>query len=197
MPLIAKRILAKAMNGYPLNKELCLEIYNTIVTSNMADISQIGEDSLVAYRKLANFSGTSGMVKTVPQIQPITAPNPQEVLAAHIDSNLIKEREYYEREMEGTTVRTKPVPALRNYSYESQHSSYDNRSRTSSSEELYFMPTPRLTPFAQKSNSQPSPNNLNSAFDMDTVELDAVLRFEPPSEIDPYVPEIVRMNDAR
>lgn len=215
-PSIADRILVRVASVYPLNKELCLEIYETIVKGDMTDVSQISKESLMPYKKLLDLSGVLRTDSPKPQIQPVTAPNPREVLAAHIDSNLIRERQYYEREVEGAKDRVADQkPAAGNFNYESSGlSPCDNRSQSSGSDDRYFIPSPKssssrrrngsLNPKAVKNHhfrdnafSLPGSSNSNSAYDIDTVDLNAALRFEPPTKLSAYVPEKIKSNATR
>lgn len=201
------------VNVYPVNKELCREIYNMIVKNNMTDLSQIREEVLIPVRTLVDFQdGTKPAITTSvpnPQLRPLSAPNANELLAAHIDHKLIKERELYEREVEGTTVRAKVDPPMQSFNYESRQStSSDNRSQSSGSDDRYFQPTrSRLSPFLPREYTPPilvnnqclrnefsraTSSGSYSSLEGDTTDLDKALRFEPPSEISEYVPEQIR-----
>ncbi|XP_018564624.1 uncharacterized protein LOC108903151 [Anoplophora glabripennis] len=222
-PSIVSRIFLRMVNVYPVNKELCREIYNTIVKNNMTDLSKISEDVLIPVRTLVDFQDGTAKSITKPsipdaQLKALSNPNPQELLAAHIDNKLIKERELYEREVEGTTVRARidlePNHPVRNPNYESRRtSSSDNHSQSSGSEERYFQPNPRLSPFAPRDYALPiatiksrylrnefsrtAPSTSNNPFEQDNVDLNTALRFEPPSEVSEYIPENVRVTNRR
>ncbi|KAJ8955062.1 hypothetical protein NQ314_006942 [Rhamnusium bicolor] len=233
-PTIVTRMLTRVTAVYPLNKHLCLEIYNVIIENKMTDLSQINEEFLAPFRTLAGFRDLTDTTEkptvSVPSsrslVHPPVIPSTKEQLAAHIDNNLIKEREWYEREVEGRTIRMTTIPIrppepgvgnyVSSYNYKSRNvtNNYDNPNHSSDSDDRYFMPKPMQHTFAQADHglhssgfsspfmgnhvfSGPESTVSNIGVEHSTFSPCSSLHFEPPPLVSKYVPETVRKNDAR
>ncbi|KAJ8921547.1 hypothetical protein NQ315_003167 [Exocentrus adspersus] len=209
---IVTTILMRLTSDYPVNRDLCLQVYNVIIKNNMTDLSLISENLLTPFRTLVGFPSATGLVnsppKTVPYIHALPVPSSLDSLAAHIDMNLIRERQRYERDVETskTTVRN-PQPLLgADMDYRRQRSaSLENRSHSSGSEEQqqYFT----LSPLRNSYQKRPSPYNMkpsqytrNDSFSPATsksneseVDYNAALKFvpPPPSDISEYQPQTI------
>ncbi|KAJ8960647.1 hypothetical protein NQ318_013939 [Aromia moschata] len=228
-PDIARRILNRVTASYPVNKNLCLEIYNVIIKKNMTDVARISADVLAPFRAIEGFRDLEevpspicpGTVSPsrIPLVPLAAGFSDKEMMVAHIDRNLTRERERFEREVAGNTVTTKaaavPVPAAspeRSYivqTYDYNHLTklaghYDGCfGSETDADDRYFMPSSRQEPFAVHKSSpfRSSDSDKHSAGGSCSsyngiTSPKSSLHFEPP-ELSEYVPDTVPCVDKR
>ncbi|KAJ8967297.1 hypothetical protein NQ317_008846 [Molorchus minor] len=197
-PDIVKRILNKVTSDYPINKNLCLEIYNVMIKNKMTDISQISNEMLKPFHAMLGFRERDEI-----------CPSDREKLIAHIDRNLVKERDIFEKQniyrranMISTPTQSEESVFVRSYNYQQGTitACFDNNTgQSSDSDDRYFSPDTlqpslwRESPPGRglirqtQTGQQTPPSYENSPRH--------TLRYEPPGVVE-YVPDTVKRMDV-
>ncbi|CAH1975760.1 unnamed protein product [Acanthoscelides obtectus] len=95
-PQLASCILLKATNIYPPDKNICKDVYTVIVEQKTTDLSQLELKYLIPIRTLVNAS-VSKESTIIPSEGQELVPSPPEVLNQHINVNLHRQREIFEK----------------------------------------------------------------------------------------------------